>query len=146
MSALLFSPSSRLCQLARPKDRLANPNVKEDADWQNWDPTELASLRIPTASQRVQVLADPKQVHQLYAPPKNVQWEVSKEALSSVASERVVKLARPKSKHLETEDYRPGAWAVSPAALLAQASPRINELAAPLPRKVRAKKQPVTVT
>ena len=146
VSALKFHPTVRLCELARPKDRIANPNVKEDADWQNWDPTDLEKIRIPSASQRVQFLADPKRTHQLYSPPRSVNWEVSKEALSSIASERVVKLARPKSKHLDTEDYRPNAWVVPPAALLAQASPRINELATPLPRKVRAKKQLATAT
>ncbi len=140
-SSLLFNPSQRLCKLARPKDHFPNPHIKlEDTDWQGWQPGGGVDHRIPPASQRVQVLADPKQLHQHYAPPRGVEWTVSKEILSSVASERVVKLARPKSKHLDTEDYKANAWVVSSSALLAQASPRINELATPLPRKVRTKK------
>ena len=139
-SALLFNPSNRLCSLARPKERTTSIHVKEDADWQNWDSSEMGRLRIPDASQRVKILAESKKISDRYLPPRGVKWEVSKEALSSVASERVMKLARPKSKHLDTEDYKATAWMVSPSALLAQASPRINELATPLPRKTRAKK------
>lgn len=141
LSALRIRPSPRLVVLCRHKT-YPPLSIKENRewDWGEWDSDVTPAAKTAMATLRVCELATSKTPNRDYQPCREVQWPVSRSALSHTVGERVQKLAQPKTKNREKEDYDPSAWVVSRGALVAQASPRISELATPLPRKCRIKK------
>lgn len=134
-------PSERTEILAKPKT-YAPLKIKENSewDWSLWESDLPEAAKKATASERVVVLANPKETHKNYKEGRHVIWQVPEGAKKALPSLRIQQLARPKSRSKYNEDYDPNTWKVSSGAKVAQATPRISELATPLPRKVRAKK------
>ena len=115
--------------------------IKSHSEWEwgEWT-SDLKTAKIPPASARVEILAEPKQHMQGYEPPRDIQWKILPKTLKYTASDRLNQLAQFKNIPGFQEDYNPNCWHVSRAALRAKASPTIENLAKPIPRKCRQRK------
>lgn len=125
--ALSASPSKRLHELACHKS-YAPLKIKSHSewDWGEWM-SDMNTLKIPSATGRLESLAQPKDHVQEYQPPRDVEWKVPPMALKHTASDRLNQLSQFKQI--------PNRWHVSRAALRAKPSPTIENLARPIPRK-----------
>ncbi|KAK3758133.1 hypothetical protein RRG08_053776 [Elysia crispata] len=130
------SASARIDALAVPKKREeVHPSL--DPYWGYRYPVSEAAMRT-NPTERLDALAMHKTYHKDFQDARQVQWDVSQQALEALASLRLQQLARPRSRTMIKDDYDP--YKIAPSAKKTRATPRVEELALPIPRKVRQKK------
>ena len=134
-SAVKTQPSERIVSLAEAK--------KHHRDFQpvkSVYTTVNDAAKSASASQRVEVLAKPKEYKELPIKPDSCwdysEWEsdLSKAALICEPSGRVVQLATPKSLNSSYNECRPVIWRVSGGAKKALPSIRVQQLSRPKSR------------
>lgn len=137
-TALRAVSSARVRDLSHPKSGSGVPqHTLEEWGQPAWEISGAAKNAIPSG--QLDQLANPKNPHKNYFPPREVIWTVSKSAKRAIATEQVLKLSNPKSYNAGSEDYNPNAWVVSEGAKRAAASAHTITLATPIARKQRQK-------
>lgn len=138
----LSNASARIDALAVPKRR-EEAHTNFDPFWGYRYPVSDPAMQA-RCSERLDSLAAHKGYHKEFKDERPIRWDVSKEALESIASLRLQQLSRPRSRTMIKDDYDP--YKINPSAKKARATPRVEELCVPIPRKVRSKKTTATAT
>lgn len=134
-SALKAQPSERLISLSSAKQ-----HHREFQDVKPVYTVVSEAAKNATASQRVEMLAHPKQYTELAIKPDSgwdySEWasDVSQAALKYEPSGRVLQLATPKDLNKGYEECRPVMWPVTRAAKKALPSIRVQQLSRPKSR------------